>query len=228
MKSPIVLTGASRGVGRATAQLLATRGQNLILLGRPSAALEETLADVKQRGVQAELLTCDLSQSTQVQEASRVLLDRYGPPTAIIHNAGIVERVSLLELTEESWRQQMEVNLTAPFLLTQALLPALLAQKSGRILFVASISAQVGTARQSAYNASKAGLVSFMRCLAEEISDTGLMTAAVLPGGIDTEMLQGSGFPARMTPEEVARTLSFLTLDASLAHNGAVLEMFGV
>lgn len=228
MKSPIVLTGASRGVGRATAQLLATRGQNLILLGRPSAALEETLADVKQRGVQAELLTCDLSQSTQVQEASRVLLDRYGPPATIIHNAGIVERVSLLELTEESWRQQMEVNLTAPFLLTQALLPALLAQKSGRILFVASISAQVGTARQSAYNASKAGLVSVMRCLAEEISDTGLMTAAVLPGGIDTEMLQGSGFPARMTPEEVARTLSFLALDASLAHNGAVLEMFGV
>lgn len=228
MKSPILLTGASRGVGRATAQLLATRGQNLILLGRPSAALEETLADVKQRGVQAELLSCDLSQSTQVQEASRVLLDRYGPPATIIHNAGIVERVSLLELTEESWRQQMEVNLTAPFLLTQALLPALLAQKSGRILFVASISAQVGTARQCAYNASKAGLVSFMRCLAEEISDTGLMTAAVLPGGIDTEMLQGSGFPARMHPEEVARTLSFLSLDASLAHNGAVLEMFGV
>lgn len=228
MKSPILLTGASRGVGRATAQLLATRGQNLILLGRPSAALKETLADVKQRGVQAELLTCDLSQSTQVQEASRVLLDRYGPPATIIHNAGIVERVSLLELTEESWRQQMEVNLTAPFLLTQALLPALLAQKSGRILFVASISAQVGTARQCAYNASKAGLVSFMRCLAEEISDTGLMTAAVLPGGIDTEMLQGSGFPARMHPEEVARTLSFLSLDASLAHNGAVLEMFGV
>jgi 3-oxoacyl-[acyl-carrier protein] reductase len=100
-------------------------------------------------------------------------------------------------------------------------------RKRGRILFVASISSTLGTKGQSAYCASKWGVLGLMKSLAEELSDTGLMTAAVLPGSVDTHMLQGSGFAPRMSAEDVARTLVFLALDAPLAHNGAVIEMFG-
>ncbi len=99
---------------------------------------------------------------------------------------------------------------------------------SGRILFVSSISAVLGCARQAAYHASKAGLVGFMRCLAEELSDTGLMTMALLPGAIDTDMLAGSGFAPRMSAEDIFETLQFYATSAPLAHNGASVEMFGI
>jgi 3-oxoacyl-[acyl-carrier protein] reductase len=122
----------------------------------------------------------------------------------------------------------LRVNLTAPFVLTRALLPAMRARRSGRIVFVASISSTLGTAKLSAYCASKWGIVGFMKSLAEELSDSGLMTCAVLPGSVDTRMLTGSVFPPRMSADDVARTLLHYAFDAPLAHNGASIEMFGV
>jgi 3-oxoacyl-[acyl-carrier protein] reductase len=95
-------------------------------------------------------------------------------------------------------------------------------------VFVGSISSTLGTANLSAYCATKWGIVGFMKSLAAELSDSGLMTCAVLPGSTDTRMLAGSGFPARMTAEVVATTLLHYALDAPLAHNGACIEMFGV
>jgi 3-oxoacyl-[acyl-carrier protein] reductase len=118
--------------------------------------------------------------------------------------------------------------LGAPYALTRALVPAMRARGHGRVLFVGSISGTLGTARQSAYCASKWGLTGFMKSLAEELHDTGLMTCAVLPGSVDTNMLDGSGFDPRMSADDVARTLVHYALDAPLAHNGAVIEMFGV
>jgi NAD(P)-dependent dehydrogenase (short-subunit alcohol dehydrogenase family) len=104
----------------------------------------------------------------------------------------------------------------------------MLARRSGRVLFVSSISADLGTKAQAAYNTSKAGLVASMKCLAEELADTGVLTMALLPGAVDTAMLTGSAFPPRMSAEDVARTLVFYALDASSAHNGARIEMFGI
>ena len=122
----------------------------------------------------------------------------------------------------------MAINLRAPFLITRELLPSLRAKRQGRIIHVASISATLGTANASAYCASKWGLVGFMKSLAEELRDSGLMTLAILPGSVDTDMLRGSGFEPRMTPEDVAKTIAHYALDAPLAHNGSVIEMFGV
>ena len=102
------------------------------------------------------------------------------------------------------------------------------ARRTGRIVFVASISSTLGTANLSAYCASKWGVVGLMKSLAEELSDSGLMTCAVLPGSVDTQMVVGSGFPARMSADDVARSLLHYALDAPLAHNGASIEMFGV
>jgi 3-oxoacyl-[acyl-carrier protein] reductase len=221
----VVVTGASRGIGRATALALAERGAKLTLVGRGSAALSAVRAELEARGALEEVILAELADPESVQKAAQKLST--GRYDAIIHAAGIVERSPLVSLDLDSLRRQHEVNFIAPLALTRAVLPAMLKARQGRILFVSSISAVVSTPSQIAYNSSKAALTIAMRCLAEELHDTGVMTAAVLPGAVDTDMLKGSAYPPRMTAEEVAKTLAFLLFDASLAHNGAAIEMFG-
>jgi 3-oxoacyl-[acyl-carrier protein] reductase len=224
-----LVTGASRGIGRATALALASRGQPLVLLGRSSPELEESSELCRQAGAPSVTsIVADLRDPTAIASASAATLSRAGVPDIVIHNAGVVHRGSVERLTEAEWNEQIQVNLSAPFLLTRALLPRMRARKSGRILFVASISSTLGSPDQSAYNASKWGIIGFMKSLAAELSDSGLLAAAVLPGSVSTRMLDGSRFPARMSASDVAQTLVFLGLDAPLAHNGAVVEMFGV
>lgn len=222
-----VITGASRGVGRAVALSLAARGLTVALVGRDSTAQRETERELSSRGAAFRHFPCELGQARDIEVAARAILSTYGPPDVLINNAGLIERAAVTECSDVSWERQLAVNLTAPFRLTRALLPAMLERRCGRILHVASISATSGTARQSAYHASKWGLIGFMKCLAEELSDTGLMTCALLPGAVDTDMLAGSGFAPRMSTADVAQTLCFYALDAPLAHNGAILEMFG-
>jgi 3-oxoacyl-[acyl-carrier protein] reductase len=222
-----IVTGASRGIGRATALALAARGLGLCLVGRASAELHATGELCRAAG--APLLSnvhVDFADLTAVERVAETL----AATTAeiVIHNAGIVRREPVEALTRASLQEQLDVNLATPVLLTRALLPRLRAAGRGRILFVGSISSTLGSARQSAYCATKWALIGFMKSLAEELHDTGVMTAALLPGSVETRMLEGSGFPARMTAEDVARSLTFLALDAPLAHNGAVIEMFGV
>jgi len=139
-----------------------------------------------------------------------------------------VERTRIVDTTCAAFERQLAVNLTAPFLLTKEWLPAMLERRSGRLVFVGSISSTIGAAGAAAYCASKWGLVGFVKSLAEELSGSGLMAVTVLPGSVDTQMLEGSGFAPRMTAAEVANTLTHYALDAPLAHNGGVVEMFGV
>lgn len=225
--SVAVVTGTSRGIGRAVALTLAEAGFNLALVGRSSEAQRETEELLRSRSAIWRHFACDLAVGAEVERAARALLDVYGTPEVLIHNAGIIERALVTELDDASWQRHLDVNLTAPFRLTRALLPGMLKRRQGRVLHVASISAVCGTRAQSAYNASKWGMVGFMKCLAEELADTGLMTCAVLPGAVDTDMLAGSDFPPRMTAQDVARTLLYFATEAPLAHNGAVVEMFG-
>jgi 3-oxoacyl-[acyl-carrier protein] reductase len=225
----VVLTGASRGIGRATAQLLARRAARLCLLGRASAELEQVRDECLAQGAaDAWLFEVDLEDLPAVERAGAAVLAEAGVPDAVVHNAGVARRALLDELSLELWREQLDVNLGAPYALTRALLRPMRARGHGRIVFVGSISGTLGSARQSAYCASKWGLTGFMKSLAEELRDTGLMTCIVLPGSVDTAMLEGSGFEPRMSPGDVARTLVHYALDAPLAHNGGVIEMFGV
>ncbi len=223
-----LITGAGKGIGRALAFALLEEGLELSLMGRPSSSLFETERALTERGAVVRTFACDLGDQKQVAQAAQAVLTAAGPPDVVVHNAATIERGVISQLSDEAWDTQIEVNLSAPFRLTRALLPAMLARNSGRILFVSSISAVVGTKGSAAYNASKAGLVGLMRCLAEELSETGLFTMALLPGSVDTDMLAGSGFSPRMSPEEVARTLRFYATDADRGHNGACVEMFGI
>lgn len=222
-----VVTGPSRGVGKATALAFAERKLDVVLVGRPSANLEAVAAECRTYGVRAHTVPCDLSSPAEVELAA-LRIAPLGQVRTLVNNAGIAHRARLEELTLESYLAQMNTNLLAPIWLTRALLPSMRRAAAGTIINVASISATLGTAGQIVYNASKWAVLGFTKSLAAELTDSGLMTVAVLPGSIDTDMLVGSDFPARMTPADVAKTLVHYALDAPLAHNGATIEMFGV
>jgi 3-oxoacyl-[acyl-carrier protein] reductase len=223
-----LVTGPSRGIGRATALLLAERGADLALVGRPSAALDETWERAKKRGGKVERVPCDLTAAAQIESAAERVLDTFGAPDAVVHNAGVITRGAIEQTSTQAFDEQLSVNLRAPFVLTRALLPAMRRTGRGRIVFVSSISATLGSRNAAAYCASKWAVVGLMKSLAEELSGSGLMTVAVLPGSVDTEMLDGSGFEPRMNSNDVALTLAHYALDAPIAHNGSVVEMFGV
>jgi 3-oxoacyl-[acyl-carrier protein] reductase len=224
-----VVTGASRGIGRETAVALCERGARVFLLGRAPAALQETARACRLANPKAahEVVSCDLADATSIDAAAARVLE-LGAPRVLVNCAGIVERAPLGELQLASLELQLDTNLVGPIWLTRKLLPGLLASGHGRIVNVASISAQLGTARQVAYNASKWGLLGFTKSLAEELSGTGSSVVAVLPGSVDTEMGRAGDFPPRMSARDVALTLVHYALDAPLAHNGGVIEMFGV
>ena len=222
----VVLTGASRGIGRATAAALARRGCDLVLIARPSAELEGVARDAASSGVSVRVLPCDLSRAAEVEATAARLLEGE-LPQALINNAGTIRRAAVEELDTASWDEQLAVNLRAPFLLSRALVPGLRQAGRGAIVNVGSIASTLGTARASAYCASKWGLVGLSKSLAEELSGSGVSSVAILPGSVETRMLSGSGFAPRMTPEDVARTIVYFALDAPPAHNGGVVEMFG-
>jgi 3-oxoacyl-[acyl-carrier protein] reductase len=223
-----LLTGASRGIGRATALLLAKRGVELILLGRPSEALCDTAKSIKRVGGEVWLHRADLAKSEEVTSAMDAIIAQHGTPSIVINNAGVIHRELVESTTDGMWEAQLAVNLRAPFLITRAVLPLMKQAKKGRLLYIGSIASTLGTARSAAYCAAKWGLLGFVKSVAEELRDTGMMAMALLPGSVDTEMLVGSGFAPRITPEEVAQSLVYFALEAPLSHNGAAVEMFGV
>lgn len=222
-----VVTGAGRGIGRAIALRLAERGCDIAMLGRTSESLAASAEDVVAAGRRAVAIPCDVANAAAVEAAAeRVLLD-LGVPTIVVANAGVVHRAPIATMSEEAWDDVIDVNLKGTFLTTRAFLPRMLELKRGRFVAIGSISATVGTALQSAYCASKWGTVGFVKSLAEELRGTGLQAMCVMPGSVDTDMLKGSGFAPAMTASDVARTVTFLALDAPDAMNASIVEVFG-
>ncbi len=221
-----VVTGASRGIGRAVALALGARGLDLVAVSRTQAGLDETAAWLHVGGRRAMTVSCDVGSAVEVQRLAEQVA-AWGAPDVIVHCAGVIRRAHIEEMTEADWDVTLDTNLKGVFLVTRAFLPGMKARRSGRIVVVGSISSTLGTARASAYCASKWGVVGFTKALAEEVRKTGIMVSGILPGSVDTDMLKGSGFSPEMTPEEVSRAIVFLALDAPDSMNGSVVEMFG-
>jgi 3-oxoacyl-[acyl-carrier protein] reductase len=223
-----LVTGASRGIGRATALAFARRGLAVALVGRASEELEETEKAVRAMGVPARTFACDVSDADEVEHTAREVLASLGTPCAVVNNAATITRGKLVhETAPGEWDRVLAVNLRGPFLVCRAFLPAMLAAQRGRFVHVASISATLGTAGAASYCASKWGLVGLAKSLAEELRGTGLTSVAILPGSVDTEMLRGSGFTPMMSAGDVASTIVYAALDAPDALTGSALEMFG-
>jgi 3-oxoacyl-[acyl-carrier protein] reductase len=222
-----VVTGASRGIGRAVALALAARGLDVAVLARTESGLLETAERVRAAGARALSVRCDVTSEQEVARATQAVLGALGAPAVVVNNAGSIQRASVLETSLSDFRAQLDASLTATFLVTRAFLRAMLAEKRGRFIQVGSISSTLGSARAAAYCAAKWGVVGFTKSLAEELRGTGLAAMTVLPGSVDTAMLHGSGLAPQMTAEDVAGTIVYLALDAPAAMNGGSVEVFG-
>jgi 3-oxoacyl-[acyl-carrier protein] reductase len=209
-----VVTGASRGIGRATAALLAGAGARVAGCARHAGS---------------GIIACDVGRPADVARFAEQVLREFGTPDLIVNNAGVVARGRLEETSIESWDQVLDANLKGTFLVTRAFLPAMRARKSGRIINLASISGRQGTAGLTAYCAAKHGVVGLTRALAEELRGEGIVANAVCPGSVDTDMLRVGrpGATADMSPEDVAGVVLYLAAQAPAALTGACVDVFG-
>jgi 3-oxoacyl-[acyl-carrier protein] reductase len=222
-----LVTGASRGIGKAICLALARAGATIVGAATTEAGAESTCRDVRTLGRRALALAGDVSVPADadrwVAEAQRA----FGRVDVLVNNAGIVRRIRTVEMADEDFDIVLRVNLNGPFYLARRVLPGMLSRGWGRILNVSSISGAVGTAGSTGYCASKWGLNGLTQALAEEVRGTGVVVAAILPGSVKTDMLEGSGYDPVMTADEVAETVRFLCGEASTAINGSLVEMFG-
>ena len=212
-----VVTGASRGIGRACAEELGSAGARV-------AVCASRGAPVVPAGVFSQ--KCDVSSSAEVARFFREVERNLGPPDVVVLNVGVLERGPLEEFTEAQWDRVLGVNLKGAFLCAKAAWPAL-RRTRGRIVAIGSISGTLGTPHAAAYNASKWGLTGFVKSLAEEGREQGVFCAVVLPGSVDTDMLKKTAFPPQIQPGEVAQVVRFLAADAPFAMTGSAVEVFG-
>jgi 3-oxoacyl-[acyl-carrier protein] reductase len=211
-----VVTGASRGIGRAIAEDLAAAGAQVAACAAQDAPLA---GDWRVR--------CDVSDEEQVAHFFAEAETRLGPPDVLVINAGVLERAAIDEMSARQWDRVIDVNLRGAFLCARAAWPSMKARRKGRIVALGSVSGTIGTPLASAYNASKWGLTGFIKSLAEEGRDHGIFCALVLPGSTDTDMLKQTPFPPQMEPEDVAKVVRFLAAEAPFAMTGSAVEVFG-
>lgn len=212
-----IITGASRGVGRATALLFSAEGADLFLASRNQAELDAVAAACRARGVRAEAVACDVTDRDQVGAMVAACLRHFSRIDVLVNNAGVARYAPFLELTLHDWDWMMNVNLKGPFLCMQAVLPTMLSQKSGHIINVSSIRGIETIPMASVYCATKFGLNGLSFALAKEFTKHGIRITAICPGGIRTHL--GGTAPEDksaelLAPEDVARAALF-ALEAS-------------
>jgi 3-oxoacyl-[acyl-carrier protein] reductase len=201
-----VVTGASRGIGLAIAESLAREGVNLALLSRTSPPKQ----------VEGKFIQCDLADLANLPDVVTQALGHLGSCDYLINNAGIFLEKSVAETSDADWDQIMRINLTAPFIICREVLRQMIARKSGRIINIASTASVQAYLHQSAYCASKHGLLGFSRGLAIEAKPHNVHVYTLCPGGVDTDLIKGTYLESRMAkepkiaPADIAETVLFL------------------
>ncbi len=208
-----IVTGAGRGIGRAIARLAAGEGCRTMLASRSAEQLAAVQAEIAARGGQASWLRTDLSSQEDITALVRQTLDRFGAIDFLVNNAGWGIKAKIAKARVQDWEQTLRVNLLAPMILSQLVLPALMARQGGAVVNIASISGRAGQGGAAAYAASKAGLIGFSQSLFEEVREHQIKVAAIVPGFVDTEMIPRVRRldRARMIrPEDVAQAVLFV------------------
>jgi 3-oxoacyl-[acyl-carrier protein] reductase len=233
-----IVTGASRGIGRATAQKLAARGAVVVAAARGDHA-NEVASGIVASGGRAEAATVDVTDRASIDGLVSGAVGRHGRIDILVLNAGIARDQLLLRLKPEDWDAVIATNLTAAYACAQAALKPMIKQRAGRIIAISSVVGQAGNPGQTNYAASKAGLVGFSKALALEVASRGITVNVVAPGMIDTDMTRAVAGDARDawtsriplgrlgTPDDVAGAVCFLASDEASYITGHVLAVNG-
>ncbi len=233
-----IVTGASRGIGKATALALASQGAKVVVnYARSSDAAEAVVKAIAEAGGEAIALQADVSQSDAVDNLIKQTQNKFGRIDILVNNAGITKDTLLLRMKPEQWQAVINLNLTGVFLCTKAVSKIMLKQRSGRIINIASVAGQMGNPGQANYSAAKAGVIGFTKTVAKELANRGVTVNAVAPGFIETDMtedlksdeiIQYIPLGRYGKPEEVAGTIRFLAADPAAAYiTGQVFNVDG-
>jgi len=234
-----VVTGASRGIGRAISEALARRGAFVAMTDILGDAAAEAAREVAAAGFKAEGFAMDVASTESVQATINAIIERHTRLDILVNNAGIVRDNVAFRLKREDWDAVLSVNLTGTFTCSQAVLRTMMRQRSGRIINISSVVGQMGNAGQSNYAASKAGIIGFSKALAREVAVRGITVNVVAPGLIDTDMTRGLPEQVRNewaskvplgrlgTAEDVATAVCFLASDEASYISGQVLAVNG-
>jgi 3-oxoacyl-[acyl-carrier protein] reductase len=234
-----IVTGASRGIGRAIALELSKYGASVVVnYASSSTAADEVVAEITAAGGNAIALQADVSQADQVDALISTTTEKFGRVDILVNNAGITRDTLLLRMKPEEWQAVIDLNLTGVFLCTRAVSKLMLKQRSGRIINITSVAGQMGNPGQANYSAAKAGVIGFTKTVAKELATRGISVNAVAPGFIATDMTSNLSNTEEILkfiplgrygqPEEVAGMVRFLAADPAAAYiTGQVFNVDG-
>ncbi|MFL6352059.1 MAG: 3-oxoacyl-[acyl-carrier-protein] reductase [Bryobacteraceae bacterium] len=234
-----LVTGASRGIGRACAEALASTGHRIVLAARSREKLEETATAIRAAGNEAFVIEIDLSEAESISNGIAKASKEFGRIDILVNNAGITKDGLAVRMKEADWQIVLQTNLTGPFFAIQQVLPGMMRERWGRIVNISSVVGETGNAGQANYVASKAGLIGLTKSLAQEVGSRNITVNAIAPGFIETEMTQGLADELKKkfldetplkrigTPQDVASAIKFLVSDEASFITGHVLDVNG-
>jgi 3-oxoacyl-[acyl-carrier protein] reductase len=233
-----LVTGASRGIGRAIVARLAGQGATVVAAARGDHA-DEIVRELRAGGRTAEAVSLDVTDTAALERLPGEIVGRHGRLDIVVSNAGITRDQLLLRMKRDDWDAVLATNLTAAFVLAQAAVRPMIKQRGGRIIAISSVVGQMGNAGQTNYAASKAGLIGFAKALAREVASRGITVNAVAPGMIETDMTRAATAKSQVdwaaqiplgrlgTVDDVAAAVCFLASDEASYITGHVLAVNG-